>query len=165
MEITQKKEQFNVAYISALAAQVGINTSKPTVDDDSVDMILIGKGFQGRVRNPQIDLQLKCTSQDLIQGDTLSYPLSKKNYDDLRGDNLLSPRYLVVLIVPDTHNDWIEQKENHMIMRHLCYWTSIKDMPESDNSTSVTIGIPLVQRFNSDVLLKLMECGSQGIAP
>lgn len=85
MEITQKKEQFNVAYISALAAQVGINTSKPTVDDDSVDMILIGKGFQGRVRNPQIDLQLKCTSQDLIQGDTLSYPLSKKNYDDLRG--------------------------------------------------------------------------------
>lgn len=165
MEITQKKEQFNVAYISALAAQVGINTSKPTVDDDSVDMILIGKGFQGRVRNPQIDLQLKCTSQDLIQGDTLSYPLSKKNYDDLRGDNLLSPRYLVVLIVPDTHNDWIEKKENHMIMRHLCYWTSIKDMPESDNSTSVTIGIPLVQRFNSDVLLKLMECASQGIAP
>lgn len=165
MEITQKKEQFNVAYISALAAQVGINTSKPTVDDDSVDMILIGRGFQGRWRNPQIDLQLKCTSQDLIQGDTLRYPLTKKNYDDLRGDNLLSPRYLVVLVVPDMHNDWIEHKENHMIMRHLCYWTSIKDMPESDNTTSVTIEIPLVQRFNSDALLKLMECASQGTAP
>lgn len=135
------------------------------MDDDSVDLSLVGKGYSGIVRNPQIDLQLKCTSQNLINGDTLKFPLKKKNYDDLRGDNVLSPRYLVVLVVPSADIDWLEHKDDHMVARNLCYWISIKDFPETTNDTSITLEIPITQRFNSTTLKNLMECASKRVDP
>lgn len=105
---TKMKEQFNIAYVCAMAAQAGLNHNHPSVDDDSVDITLSGSAFPGKVRNPHIDLQLKCTSQNLISGQVIKFPLKKKNYDDLRGDNLIHPRLLVVLLVSPDKDKWIE---------------------------------------------------------
>lgn len=38
MDICKRKEQFSIAYIQAIAAQIGINHSIDVVDDDSVDL-------------------------------------------------------------------------------------------------------------------------------
>ncbi|WP_232448831.1 DUF4365 domain-containing protein, partial [Burkholderia ubonensis] len=69
MDITKQKEQFNKAYVRAIAAQAGFNPSELDVDDDSVDLELSGRGFTGVLRNPKVQFQLKCTSQDLVSGD------------------------------------------------------------------------------------------------
>ncbi|MFC6839009.1 hypothetical protein ACFQGW_03085 [Xanthomonas theicola] len=53
MHITARKEQFNRAFVGALAAQAGINSSVPTVDNDSIDITFIGKDFRGLIRDPQ----------------------------------------------------------------------------------------------------------------
>ena len=148
MNPSLQKEQFNVAYINALAAQAGINRGRADVDDDSVDIFLMGKGYAGKIRNPQIQLQLKCTSQDFVAGSVLKFPLSRKNYDDLRGSDIICPRYLAVLVVPRDETTWIEHADDGMILRNTCYWVSIRDLPDSANQT-VTVDVPLSQRLTA----------------
>ncbi len=165
MDIDKQKEQFNLAYIYALAAQAGLNPSVPVVDDDSVDITLQGRGYVGKLfRNPQIQLQLKCTSQDLVSGGVMKYPLKKKNYDDLRGNDVIVPRYLAVLVVPEATNDWLLHHEEHISLHNTCYWVSIRNAPDSMNTTSVTIDVPLAQRLTTTQLLELMELASSGMA-
>lgn len=165
MDIAKKKEQFNVAYISAMAAQAGLNPSQLQVDDDSIDIQLCGKGFLGRIRNPMIQLQLKCTSQDVISGDVIKFPLSRKNYDDLRGQNVIVPRYLVVLLVPEKDDSWIQHHDASMSLHNTCYWFSLKDLPATTNKKSVTIEIPLSQRLTTASLSHFLTLASEAGAP
>ena len=162
MDKNKQKEQFNVAYLNALAAQAGINHARTDVDDDSVDIYYIGKGYTGKIRNPQIQLQLKCTSQNLVNGEVIKFPISRKNYDDLRGQNVLCPRYLAVLVVPIECEEWIIHGENSMRLSHSCYWASIRDHPTTTNDESITIDIPLSQRLTATELRNLMLLASNG---
>lgn len=164
MDINKRKEQFNVAYIDAIAAKVGLKHLRADVDDDSVDVTLSGRGYVGKCRNPQIQLQLKCTSVDSvsISGEVIKYPLKKKNYDDLRGEDVLCPRYLVVMIVPEDINSWAEHHEDYMALRHSCYWVSIRNHPDSDNTSTVTVDVPLAQKLTSEKLVLLMQAASKG---
>lgn len=163
MDIKQRKEQFSIAYVNAIAAKIGLSNAGWSVDDDSVDLSLKGKGYEAKVRNPQVDLQLKCTSQkDIIKNGKLHFPLKLKNYDDLRGGDVMCPRYLVVLVVPENIDHWIESKDDSLILFHCCYWASIREHPETNNKTSVTIEIPLTQKLNCESLKNLMNLASRG---
>ncbi len=124
--------------------------------------MLKGRGFKGKIRNPQLELQLKCTSQNIINGEYVNFPLSLKNYEDLRGDNVLCPRFLVVLIVPEDTSSWSEHNENELILRNSCYWISIRDYPETQNRSNVTVKIPLSQKLTKESLFALMEQASKG---
>ncbi|MBR8251684.1 DUF4365 domain-containing protein [Burkholderia cenocepacia] len=160
MDIAKQKEQFNKAYVRAIAAQAGFNPSELDVDDDSVDLELSGRGFTGVLRNPKVQFQLKCTSQDLVSGDVIKFPLSRKNYDDLRGADLVCPRYLAVLLVPDDPTYWVEHHAEHMSMHNACFYVSLRDQPSTTNSTTVTVDIPLSQRLTTDSLMHLMTLAS-----
>lgn len=163
MDIKQRKEQFSLAYVNAIAAKIGLSNAGWSVDDDSVDLSLKGRGYDALIRNPQVDLQLKCTSQkNIIKNGLLHFPLKKKNYDDLRGDDVMCPRYLVVLVVPENIDQWIESKNDSMVLHHSCYWVSIRSYPETKNETSVTIEIPVTQKLDCDSLTELMCLASRG---
>lgn len=164
MHSGNKKEQFNIAYVCAMAAQAGLNHNSPVVDEDSVDITLIGKGYVGKVRNPHIDLQLKCSSQNLISGDVIKFPLTIKNYDDLRLDDYVHPKYLVVLLVPTDNSSWIQHHDTHMSLHERCFWVSIKGLPESANTAKVTVDVPLSQRLTTRQLLSLMQKASDGVS-
>lgn len=161
MHLTKRKEQFNVAYVGAMAAQVGINNARTEVDDDSIDVYLVGKNYSGKIRNPQIQLQLKCTSQSLVSGSVIKFQLKRKNYDDLRGHDVLCPRYLAVLMVPHNENEWSEHSADGMLLRHNCYWVSIRDLPDISNA-SVVVDVPLAQRLTPDELKRMMTRASDG---
>lgn len=163
MHITNQKELFNVAYVHAMAAQAGLNHGSLTVDDDSLDLIIAGKGFgkAGGIRNPQLHLQLKCTSQNLISGEQIKFPLSMKNYNDLRATNVVAPSYLVVMIVPEDVNAWTSHDNNNMILNHCCYWVSLKGLPASSNKDKVLVNVPLSQRLTPNALHQLMTLASE----
>jgi hypothetical protein len=163
MHSNNKKEQFNVAFVCAMAAQAGLNHLPPVVDEDSVDLTLMGKGYSGKIRNPQIHLQLKCTAQDIATETSLKFALPKKNYDDLRGADVVCPRYLVVLLVPKDDKEWIKHHDGHMSLHNRCFWVSIKDYPPSENQSKVNIEIPLTQRLTTNELLHLMQEASKGV--
>ncbi|MGE8451819.1 MAG: DUF4365 domain-containing protein [Pseudomonadales bacterium] len=162
MDRSKQKEEFQHAYLCALAAQAGLNRGEFRVDDDSVDVTFQTKGYIGTpVRSPAIQLQMKCTSQKLISNGVIKFPLSRKNYDDLRGENLAFPRYLAVLVVPSTPSSWIAHRKKHMALNNCCYWVSLRHAPEVNNSTTVTVDIPLKQRLTNHVLRQMMDAASR----
>ncbi|WP_369914324.1 DUF4365 domain-containing protein [Xanthomonas sp. NCPPB 3005] len=160
MHITSRKEQFNRAFVGALAAQAGINSSVPVVDNDSVDITFIGKDFPGLIRDPQISFQLKCTHQDLRVGDNINFSLSRKNYDDLREVRLSIPRYLAVMEVPGNCDDWSQHITEGVLLRTHCYWVSLKGLPQIDQQ-SITVNVPLTQLLTSASLANLLSLASE----
>lgn len=165
MDSGKQKEEFQFAYVAALAAHAGLNRGELRVDDDSVDVIFSGKGFTGGIRNPKIELQLKCSSQKLVTaGGVLKFPLKKKNYDDLRGDDVVSPRYLAVLVVPELTSEWVMHHSDSVALHNLCYWVSLRDAPASANTTAVTIDIPISQRLTTEALVAMMQAASAGVS-
>ena len=165
MDMGSQKEQFSIAYARAVASVAGYAAAKFDVDDDSVDLSLAERGGKGTVRSPRLDLQLKCTEQDIMRDDHLAFALGIKNYDDLRPENVLVPRILVVVLVPDRVDDWLAQSEEELALRRCGYWVSLRGMPGTNNSTSVTIDIPRSQMFTPAVLRDIMERVGNGGAP
>ena len=162
MDPQKQKEQFNYAYVCALAAQAGLNRVDAAVDDDSIDLSFKSRGYHGRpVRSPQIEFQLKCTSQNLVDGEVIKYPLSRKNYDDLRGSDFAFPRYLAVLVVPTEIDAWVAYNEHHIALFNSCYWLSLRDSAPTENDVQVTVAIPLSQRLTSETLREMMDRASQ----
>jgi hypothetical protein len=147
--ITHQMESFNAAYVSSMAAHAGLKTAKTDIDDDSVDLMLVGSGFTGRIRNPQLHLQLKSTTAPNIAGDMLKFPLKIKNYNDLRDSLVLSPQYLVVMVMPSPVDEWLVHGTDCMTLHNCCYWLSLKGAGHTTNETSVTVNVPLSQRLTT----------------
>ncbi len=84
-------------------------------------------------------MQLKCTSQEVLRGGEVRFPLKRKNYDDLRAMELLVPRILVVVLVPEQPADWIGQDEARLELRRCGYWSSLFGAAATDNETTVTV--------------------------
>jgi hypothetical protein len=151
------KEQYSHSFVRAIASVAKFATYNPTVDDDSIDIGFCRKGGSGTIRSPRLEAQLKCTSADILKDDYLHFSLIKKNYDDLRIENVHVPRILIVVLVPGVILDCIEHtKEDAVVLRKCGYWISLKGMPETKNHSSVTIKIPRVNMFTVDSLSKIM---------
>ena len=157
MDENQQKELFGFAYVRAVASVAGYGVHRPEPDDDSVDLVVSARGPQGSYRSPRLDVQVKCTAQDCVAEDAVHYPLKLKNYEELRGEGFLVPRVLVVVTVPVAVQDWLSQSEQEMILRHCGYWLSLRDAPETDNDSSVTVRIPRANVFSVENLRRLME--------
>ncbi|MCL2325589.1 MAG: DUF4365 domain-containing protein [Proteobacteria bacterium] len=156
MHYTAQMEQFSRAFVGAITAQAGCNSSKPEVDDDSVDLMLIKKGIEGCKRpRAQMDIQIKCTAKT-FSGSCLTFPLPKKNYDDLREEHLV-PRLLVIVCVPELPENWIEQDAEKMSLYHCAYWFSLRGLGESENVKTVTLSIPKDNVFSTDFLNEAMR--------
>lgn len=156
MDLSRRKEQFSLAYVRAVAAVAGFAVAVPEVDDDSVDLTLSARNTEGFLRRPKLDLQIKCTSEDILGVDEVVYPLKRKNYDDLRDNQVLVPRLLVVLHVPESIEEWLRHSEQELAMRRCGYWALLGGLPETDNSSSVSIRFPRTQVFDVLGLRDLM---------
>lgn len=161
MDKFKQMEQFNIAYVHALASHAGFKISRCDVDDDSVDLTIEGTGFnQSKIRNPKIDFQLKSTSSFSIKDGTISYSLKKKNYMDLIGDNVLSPRYLILLNLSEDSSRWLNNLPSGISLHNHCYWCSLRDSPPTENNYSVTIKMPDTQILTSSLLKDMMMAAS-----
>lgn len=151
------KERLSDAYLQAVVTTARMSMTKPSVDNDSVDWTIAMKGGMGKYSSPRLEVQLKCTSDAVDNNsDEIKYPLKLKNYQELRAEDLYVPRILVVVFVPDDIDRWVEQTEETLLVRHCGYWLSLRGMPESSNSTSVTVSIPRTQIFTAVALKEMM---------
>jgi hypothetical protein len=157
MHINNRKEQFSIAYVRAIASVAGFAVYQPEVDDDSVDLGLAARGAMGTVRSPRLDMQIKCTSREILGADSLAFPLSIKNYDDLRHQDLMVPRVLIVVLVPDNIDDWVAHSEEQLLLRHCAYWMSLRGMQETNNELNVTVHLPRNNQFNVIALRDIMD--------
>jgi hypothetical protein len=161
MQVNLQKEEFSLAYIRAVATVAGYHTSRLDFDQDSVDLLIASVGSRGTSRSPRLEIQAKCTSQNLASDETIAFPLPIKNYDDLRSD-VLVPRILIIVTVPDDIGDWIDQSEQQLIIRHCGYWVSLKGRPDTDNTECITVQVPRSQIFSPNALRSIMSAVSNG---
>lgn len=164
VDISQQKEQFSNAYLEALAAAAGYALAKPGVDEDSIDWTLSGRG--GSVyRSFKLDVQLKCTSTQIQASNGLHFPLSRKNYDDLRAINVTAPRILIVVLVPEDTAQWVDQTAESLLMHGRGYWVSLRGEPESGNLATVTVLLPESQVTTRESLVGIMKRVGGGLLP
>ncbi|MEQ8973263.1 MAG: DUF4365 domain-containing protein [Coleofasciculus chthonoplastes F3-SA18-01] len=159
MDINQRKEQFSYAYIYAVASTAGYSfqiAAKP-MDFDGIDIILAGGSGTGIIRYPRLELQVKCTSVNLVSHDIIRYSLPLKNYNDLRVENVQTPRLLVVIVVPDKLDNWLTQSPQELCLKYCGYWISLRGQPPTSNQTTITISIPCQNIFNVEALTTLMQ--------
>jgi hypothetical protein len=164
MDINKQKEQFSITYVRAIAAVAGYSIYRPEIDNDSVDLGIISRGGTGKIFSPRVELQLKCTARDVLEENCIKYPLILKNYHDLRINSLV-PRILVVVLVPEKITDWIKQTEEELCLRYCAYWVSLRGMPDTTNTTNVTIKIPRSNQFTPDALQTIIQRISLGDLP
>jgi hypothetical protein len=165
MTIDEQKEQFSFAYARAVAAVAQVVVSEPTVDDDSVDLEFKKKGGGGVFRSPQLDAQVKCTESADIHANHIAYPLKLKNYEELRPTNLLVPRILIVIIVPENLGDWLNHSEQELAMCKCGYWVSLRGEPTTTNTTNVTVHLPRQNQFTVAQLQQIMQRIGNGQTP
>lgn len=160
MDPNVQKERFSLSYIQAVAACAGYQMEELKVDRDSIDGVLIAD-FGMR---PRLEFQAKATSRDIVRGNTIHYPLPIKNYDDLRLD-AINPRILIVLLMPELVQEWINLTAEELCLRHCAYWLSLEGRPETVNISNVTVEVPLANRFDVEQLREMMEKTAMGGAP
>ena len=155
------KEALSCVYARAVAARAGYNVASFDVDVDSVDLKIQAGGSM----RPALDLQLKATVNLIERMDGyVSFPLSIKNYDDLRRDTQ-TPRLLVVLDLPEDDQRWMEVTEEELVLRRRAYWMSLKGAEERTNLSTVSVRIPTTNLFNMESLRWLMEQSRTGNIP
>jgi hypothetical protein len=152
MDPSARKWQFSNAFIFAIAAAAGCSVSQPTVDNDSIDWTISNR----LSRRPKLDVQLKCTASDDGAGAFITHSLSPKNYADLILTDLIAPRILIVVTVPSLIDEWVQVVPDQMVLRRCGFWVSLRGLPESANTESVTVRIPRVNLFTVESLSEMM---------
>jgi hypothetical protein len=159
VDINQRKEQFSYAYLYAIASVAGYSFQIATrpMDFDGIDVILAGGSGQGLIRYPRLEIQVKCTSLNLMDDENLRYPLNIKNYDDLRVENIQTPRILVIVVVPDQLDQWLVQSQEELCLRHCGYWLSLRGQLQTSNQSTITVSVPRKNIFDVQGLKTLMQ--------
>lgn len=165
MDLNQRKEKFSEAYLRAVASVAGFTLYRPEVDDDSVDWGVAARVTQTLRRRPRLELQLKCTSGDVLRADGLHFPLPVRNHEHLRQPHLLVPRILVVVRVPEALEDWLFQSEQTLALRHCGYWVSLRGREPSVNVETLTVVLPRSHLLSPAALQGLMARIDRGEAP
>ncbi len=121
----QRKEQFSRAYLHTVAATAGFQIETSQVDAGSIDAVIRCDGPADPIR---LDVQLKCTAQDVPLPDPLPFRLPSKNYNELRR-RISMPMILAVLVVPRDDGCWLEHQVDAWVGRYACFWLSLRGIP------------------------------------
>lgn len=160
MDLNTRKERFSLAYINAVATYANCEVIEPRVDRGSVDGIL-----KRATLNEVIGFQAKATSRDIVgsDGEQLHFPLSIRDYDNLR--KAAHPFVLIVVLLPADETQWLAQTHEELCLRYCGYWLSLSGWEEVPNTSGVTVHIPIANVFSSRQLTDLMDKAARGELP
>lgn len=155
----QTQSELSLAYLHAVAAKVGFAVNIPHPDMDSVDAEVSAAGKIDATsiqHSPRIEIQLKATINFTINSNNeIPFSLDLKNYNDLRVNTMI-PRLLVVFCMPRDNNEWLKHSEEELTLKKCAYYLNLKGMPESNNSGSQTVYVPIANVLSPETLHQLM---------
>lgn len=158
MDLSQQKEQFSIAFVHAVASAAGFKLFRCDVDDESVDITIGRTAGNGTIRSPRLDVQLKCTKRDVLKTDGVHLQLKRKNYDDLRTVDNHFPHILVVLLVPESTEEWcVNMAETELHLRQNAWWMNLAGADELSDVEKPTVILPRNQIFEPKSLSEIMN--------
>jgi hypothetical protein len=156
------ESELSYAYLHAVASKAGMacELAGRHSDNNGVDAHVTAWGpftGGGYLTEVNMRIQLKATvAVPTDNGTHLSYSLQGiARYDDLRSNTLAVPRFLVVLFLPSTDVDWLVHSVDQLVLRRCAYWVSLRNAPETPNTTATTVYLPKAQIFGPAQLTNL----------
>src|SRR5579875_1864811 len=116
------------AYVQAVAGRCGLSCSFRDFDY-GIDVTLHDirrRDYRRMESGFKLDIQAKSTTIRNLSITDVVYDLDVKNFDDLRDPQVGCPRILVLLVLPEDESQWMEQTEEHLLLRNAAYWLSLK---------------------------------------
>jgi len=65
--------------------------------------------------------------------------------------------YLFLLVLPEDEKSWVTHNIEELVIKKCMFWLDLKDLPDSDNSTSVTVKVPKEHTVSPETLNELMK--------
>lgn len=165
-----RQELISRAYVAAIAASVGMNSSTRDLDY-GIDLTLHQVTSRtskktGKTRIVEsgltLDLQIKSTINASIEAECVTYDLDTNCYDDLRDNSVQTPRILVLHVQPSEETQRIQHSREALVIGGCCYWYSLRGAPAVDNTSTIRIRIPIQQQFSQTQLIDIMTSINQG---
>ena len=131
--------------------------------DEIYDKVLNRNGKTRHIHSGQyVELQLKATEEHRIvyKDDHLKYDLEAKAYNDLidRFNDGTAPLVLVLAILPDDRNDWVNVGGSSLILNQRVYYFYPQDgMETTPNTSSVRIDVPFNNKIGMDFFKNLFD--------
>lgn len=168
LEPSQAKEQFSLAYLHSIATAARCTLSDPRVDDERVDVTIRQKASHRQYSHSEIDVQLKCSSQNILHPDGIHFDLPKTHFEDLADLHRMVSVILVVMHVPEDPNEWVSypggDHSKGLLLKHAAYWTYLGGQVTA-NKSSRTVIIPPENKFDVPGLLGILKRVGDGGTP
>jgi len=153
-----RMESLSRAYLQAIAAQAGLNYGLHAYDY-GVDITLreveqIGGIYSDSGR--AIDVQLKSTTTAIETDDEFKYDLDVRTYDHLRDEYTRANRILVLLLLPSTESEWIEQSHASLSLRRCAYWLNLRGSKAVESASTVRVHLPKSNILSAQALQQLI---------
>jgi hypothetical protein len=151
----QIKEQLSRGFMRLVANRAGYKC-KLDEDDHGTDITVAevrsrlrpGGGNRIAETGRYVDLQLKCTCEASITPgpDSFRFTLESKTYNDLverLADPDAAPLFLIVLILPDDKDTWLDVSVDQLVLKRTAYWWRPEvGLPQTPNQNTIRIDIP-----------------------
>lgn len=161
---TSMQEEISMAYVHMVTSAAGLTLLDWKTDYGAVDVTvksLADYGCNGGFQ-PQFDLQLKATTQDLGQNPAFSWPVDRRTHLKLANPNRASLAVFAVLQLPREPQLWLNHNTHGLLARSHMYWIRGSAFPPiSDEAQSVTLHINKQDRFDATQALLLMKEASE----
>ena len=158
------KEAISLRYMELIAAYNGYDVSNSKNDYgrdlqiDEVDSFEDGRKLS---TNRSLYFQVKSTTEKSIfeNEKSIKYDIKVTNYNDLiKLKDTANPLILLLFVLPEDKNSWIELSKDELITRKCAYWfIPPEDSVKTDNSSKIRIDIDkrnLVDLKTIDLLFK-----------
>ncbi|MCM3883675.1 DUF4365 domain-containing protein [Frankia sp. R82] len=162
LHATECKQAFSLAFTHAIAAAARCTISDLRSDVETVDYTVRQVANHRRYSSSVVDVQMKCTSQDVLREDGVHWQLSRDHYDGLRDPKTYNRKMLVVLVVPEDLAGWLVTEPERMILSGSAFWTCIEGSGRISGS-SKTVVLPRKNVYDVEQLLGILyRIGSGG---
>lgn len=145
-----QKEWFSHAFLVGVAATAGYPVELTLNDVNGVDATVKDRGVT-------VEWQLKATSSPEYSkdGNFLHFDLDVRTYD-LLTETRNTPGYLGVIVLPKDSIDWAHQTPERLKLRNGGHWLRITGLPQTTNTTTVRVQIPVGNVLSVDQVRQIM---------
>lgn len=161
---TECKQQFSLAYAHAVTSAARCIMENIRSDVECIDFTVRQTADHSVYTSSQVDVQMKCTAQDVLKDDGVHWQLDKSHYDKLRDTKSYNKQILVALVVPEGLTEWLDHSEERILLRQGAYWSCLQGLPEISTGTK-TVTLPRENHFNVEQLLGILQRIGDGGKP
>jgi Domain of unknown function (DUF4365) len=160
LERNQHQGLYGESFVRVLASAAGLTVARADLDITGDDFTISRKGVLGGTRHPKIDVQVKSWSRRRAEyrDGHWRYSMKASHFNELAGTDFPLPRYLILVIVPDSWPDYTSTNPDSVVLRHAAYWMALHDRDRVDQTSTVKVAVqvPIENLLTADALQALM---------